>query len=253
MYCKTNKFLALPFYGTHSKPHGERGLSKNYHLRFDPKIGNGVYTILCIPCACVACTSMLYKPCISGILSDKQECYKPVIDCNYLKLLGPFNNWNITQLSQKSTPSDAFDEIHQVVLDGISENMASLVESVNYGSINKTDTATNGFYVIIFISEAYTLQNNTTIDGKIITAVELVVKAQYLCSTKVDTTWYWNQHPQQHVITVPMRTTIHPRLEVNSVPYFHSIPKNVCNRIQAKKSILRQPICLPDSVYDYIL
>ena len=29
---------------------------------------------------------------------------------------------------QKSTPSDAFDEIHQVVLDGISDNMALLVE-----------------------------------------------------------------------------------------------------------------------------
>ena len=74
-------------------------------------------------------------------------------------------------MSQKSTPSDAFDEIHQVVLDGISDNMASLVESVNYGSINKTDTTTNGFYVIIFISEAYTIQDNTTIDGQIITAV----------------------------------------------------------------------------------
>ena len=68
--------------------------------------------------------------------------------------------------------------------------MASLVESVNYGSINKTDTTTNGFYVIIFISEAYTIQDNTKIDGKIRTAEELVVKAQYICSMQVDTNWY---------------------------------------------------------------
>ena len=54
--------------------------------------------------------------------------------------------------------------------------MALLVESVNYGSINKTDTTTNGFYFIIFISEAYTIQDNTTIDGQIITDGELVVK-----------------------------------------------------------------------------
>ena len=46
----------------------------------------------------------------------------------------------ITQLSQKSTPSDSFDEMHQVVIDGISDNMASLVESVKYRYINKTDT-----------------------------------------------------------------------------------------------------------------
>ena len=71
--------------------------------------------------------------------------------------------------------------------------MASLVESGKYGSINTTDTTTNGFYVIMFTSEAYTLQDNTKIYGQIITAGELVVKAQYLCSMQLDTNWYWNQ------------------------------------------------------------
>ena len=77
--------------------------------------------------------------------------------------------------------------MHQFVLDGISYNMVSLVESGKYGAINTTDTATNGFYVIVFTLEAYTLQDNTTIDVKIITAGGLVVKAQYLCSVQVDT------------------------------------------------------------------
>ena len=61
-------------------------------------------------------------------------------------------------MSQKSTLSDAFDEIHQVVLDGISDNMASLVEAGNYGAINTTDITINWFYVILFTSESYTLQ-----------------------------------------------------------------------------------------------
>ena len=60
--------------------------------------------------------------------------------------------------------------------------MASFVQSGKYGVINTADTITNVFYVINLISEAYTLQNNTTIDGQIISAGELVVKAQYLCS-----------------------------------------------------------------------
>ena len=47
--------------------------------------------------------------------------------------------------------------------------MDLLVESVKYGSTNTTNTATNVFYVIMFTSEAYTLQENTTIDGQIIT------------------------------------------------------------------------------------
>ena len=127
MYCNKNQFPALPFCGPHYKPHGTRGLGKHYHLRFDPKLSIGKCAILRIPCACVACASNLDKAWISGIPSDKQDCYKPVTKCTYLTLLGAFNNWNIIQLSSKSTSSDTFDETHQVVLDGISDNMASLV------------------------------------------------------------------------------------------------------------------------------
>ena len=62
--------------------------------------------------------------------------------------------------------------------------MDSLVQSRKYGVINKTYKVTNVFYAIMFTSEAYTLQDNTTIDGKIIFAGKLVVKAQYLCYMK---------------------------------------------------------------------
>ena len=111
--------------------------------------------------------------------------------------------------------------------------MASLVESGKYGSINTTDTSTDGFYVIMFTSGAYTLQENTTIDGQIITAGELVVKAKYLCSMQVDTNWYYNHQPKHHVITVLTRIILHPQLEVDAITYFHEIPTSVCSRTQA--------------------
>ena len=62
MYCNTNQFPALPFCVPYSKPHGARGLSNHYHFRFYSKLGNGVCAIICISCACVACTSILDKP-----------------------------------------------------------------------------------------------------------------------------------------------------------------------------------------------
>ena len=132
-------------------------LQKNYHLCLDPKIGNGVCEICRIPCACVACTSMLDKPWISGIPSDKKERYQPVTKCTFWPVLESFNNWNIILLSQKSTPFEEFDEIHKVVLDGISNDMASLVQSVKYVAINTADTSTNVFYFTMFTSEAYIL------------------------------------------------------------------------------------------------
>ena len=55
---------------------------------------------------------------------------------------------NIIELKPKSTPFEAFDEIHKVVIDGISENVASLVQLRMHGDINTYDTTTNRFYVI---------------------------------------------------------------------------------------------------------
>ena len=130
--------------------------------------------------------------------------------------------------------SRSFEEIHQVVLDVISDNMDSLVQSGKQDAINTADTSTHGYYVIIFISEAYTLQNNTTIDREIITTGELVVKVQYLCSIPDSNNWYWEQHPQKHAIIVPTRTILHPRLDVVGITDVQDTPKSVCNRIQAK-------------------
>ena len=128
MYCDTNQFPALSCCGPHPKSHGARGLSKHYHLRFDPKLGHGICAICCMACACVGCTSMLEKPWIYGIPSKKQARYEPVTDCTYWPVLGSYNNCNIIELTPKSTIFDAFDEINQVVFDRISENMASLVQ-----------------------------------------------------------------------------------------------------------------------------
>ena len=56
MYCNTNQFPELLFSGSHSKPHGARGLSKHHHLRFYPKLGMGVCSIHRITYACDART-----------------------------------------------------------------------------------------------------------------------------------------------------------------------------------------------------
>ena len=70
---------------------------------------------------------------------------------------------------------------------------------------------------------------------------------------QVDTNWYWNQQSKHHVITVPTRTILHPQLEGYAITDFHAIPTSICSRTQAKNAISRQPICLTDTDYYYIL
>ena len=53
--------------------------------------------------------------------------------------MGSYNNWNIIHLSPKPTHFKEFGDIHQVVLDSISDNMASLVQPGKYSVINTAD------------------------------------------------------------------------------------------------------------------
>ena len=68
-----------------------------------------------------------------------------------------------------------------------------------------------------------------------------------------NTIWYCKQQPLKQTIVVPIITILHPRLDVITMIYFQDIPKNVCNRIQAKRSIQRHPIITTDAGYNYIL
>ena len=68
------------------------------------------------PHACIEYTSIMDKPWIYGITSNKQARYQPVTNCTYWPVLGSYNNWNIIELTPKSKPFEVFDEIHQVVL-----------------------------------------------------------------------------------------------------------------------------------------
>ena len=68
-----------------------------------------------------------------------------------------------------------------------------------------------------------------------------------------NTNLYWKQQPLQQTIIVPKRTIIHPHLGVIRIRYVQDIPKNIFNRIQAKKFIQRHPISMTDADYDYIL
>ena len=60
------------------------------------------------------------------------------MDLIYLNLLGSFKNCNIIKFTNKITSNENFDEIHNISIDEISENMASLDQTGKYGEINTT-------------------------------------------------------------------------------------------------------------------
>ena len=69
--------------------------------------------------------------------------------------------------------------------------MDSLFQYGKYSAKNKTDTIIMGYYVIKFVSEAYTFQYYTVCDIQVSSSGELVIKSHYIRCMKEKTKWYW--------------------------------------------------------------
>ena len=161
-----NPVSIIEVFGPHKTTHGVRGLNKHYHMWLDRKLGHWIFAISQIPYACSEFTSMLEKPWTRGMPPHQQTHYQPVHDWIYWPLLGSFNKWNIITFLHKAKTIKDFGEIHQFAIDGISNSMASLVQSGKYGALNKTHFTTVGYCVNKLFSEAYTLHEDTTRDCK---------------------------------------------------------------------------------------
>ena len=79
----------------------------------------------------------------------------------------------------------------------LGSTMVSLVQYLNHDALNTIDTSTMGYYVINFISEACTLQEDTTCDCQIISPGGIVVNAHYLDCMQENTNWCLEQKNHQ--------------------------------------------------------
>ena len=101
---------------------------------------------------------MLDNPWGPGVSHIKQPRCQPVLDCIYTLVFSTFNNRNMIQLTNKTTSSDNFDDICKVFLDVISDNVESLVLYRNNCDINTYNTTKMGYYIVKYMSDAFTLQ-----------------------------------------------------------------------------------------------
>ena len=54
-----------------------------------------------------------------------------------------------------------------------------MVQTGKYGATNSEDPTTLGYYVVKYVSDNFTLQEDITNDGKVSNPGELLVKAKY--------------------------------------------------------------------------
>ena len=77
--------------------------------------------------------------------------------------------------------------MHNFVLYDISDNMYAIFHDGKYVTINTADITKIGYYVVKFLSELYTLQDEKKVDKKFIKVSKFIVKPVYLSIVKSNT------------------------------------------------------------------
>ena len=114
---------------------------------------------------------------------------KPLSNPNTISKLDP--TVNINNLSQSFANARKKSHYHdKVVLDGVSDNMNSLLQTGKYFSTNTLDITTMRYLIIEFVSRTFTSQEEISTDWKLGKAKEIATRASYLSNIITKTNWY---------------------------------------------------------------
>ena len=83
-------------------------------------------------------------------------------------MLGTYNSWNIYDFCKTATSIENPDNIRRVVPDKIIDNMESIFKTGNYGHVITIDPNTTVYYSIKFISGILEIQEDNTMDWKML-------------------------------------------------------------------------------------
>ena len=177
------------------------GLLAHYHFRVSKDLGVGKAAAQHIPCACAPCMAQLELPWVVRVKAADQPCYASSSGCiywpNFKMGVGEpgINDWKILSLEpKKQSDPEEEEEARAEALAGMTEMMAELIKVGGQGAFSTLDENAAGYYVVDWMSEPYTLQDDVELaeytPAMWLKAGELVCDARYYHEVVGAKGWY---------------------------------------------------------------
>ena len=152
-------------------PCGRKGILRHHNYQSDPKLGPGIIWIIIIPWSCHACTTILSLSWYSKIKEVfNQPRYVRVYNCKFSQILDCHKKWIIIIYSDDGIGEEDYEHINQNILDGNVMKMSLVIMEDNYCAIASDDSSCHGNYIIKMSLSPYTLQENFSIYGQVISS-----------------------------------------------------------------------------------
>ena len=173
---------------------------------------------------------------------SKQPRYKRNKKCELWPIFEGENDWKIVELRAKSAAEakgDAARSSQYTVLQSMVARMTLLIKQGGRGAFGTEAEDTDGYYMVDFTSEPYTLQEDMeTEDFGTLAAVEtVVVDAEYLNPVQRARRWF-TPPPRPRVahlnVTIPVSLVLRAGLELLPISAQDKLPSN-CDVKAAKQ------------------
>ena len=159
------------------------GIMSHYNFRFDCRIGTGKCAARRIPCLCTSCKEQLQKPWNQLLPACKQDMFAENKNCKYWDLFQGLNNWRILDLVDKEGADNVDDKFKQQIIHNYISIMEEKIKDGDVGAVSTSDNNTDGYYLVKWCSDPYTLQedimNTTFTDYEVIEEGDMVCDALY--------------------------------------------------------------------------
>ncbi len=146
------------------------------------------------------------------------------------------NNWKICALVLKMEADKklARKSLH-FVLNALEARMSFMMRKGQVGAVGTSDEATMGYYLVKWLSEPYTLQEDTEGMSGMIPTRSMVVDGLYFNRVQYAPHWYT---PSGDTMVMEVKYVLWTGLQLQPISTLNALP-NVCARVQAtrKKAI----------------
>ena len=129
------------------------------------------------------------------------------------------------------TIENMFDDIHKIILDGISSHVCYVVSTEEFGVVSTDNPNKYSYYIIKFTYNLCTIRGGVSIYGRIIEMGYQVSNACYLSFLIQGYKWYIDPPDRKkQPVVVGICTVVHPQLEVDNSKYESNIRMKICIR-----------------------
>ena len=196
------------------------GIMSHYNFRFDCRIGTGKCAARRIPCLCTSCKEQLQKPWNQLLPACKQDMFAENKSCKFWDLFQGLNNWRILDLVDKVGADNADDEFKEQIIRNYISIMEEKIKDGDVGAVSTSDNNTDGYYLVKWCSDPYTLQedimNTTFTDYEVIEIGDMVCDGLYYNPLPYDDMKHWYEL-SSHEALIPLQQVLHTGIKMESL------------------------------------